>query len=610
MKTTRGSGVRWVGFTSVRTAAVLAALLFLPMTAAAKWPFSKEEAKADEKVTPVRVYKLDGEVREKAGTWDGLGGGGALVFSELLDAIANDAQNPKVETLVMKLGAVSFGPAQGEELAAAIAMAKKSGKRVLAHFESADLRQLSAIAAADEVHMTPEGTLAIPGLRVEVSFYKELLGTLGLEADIEAVGEFKSAMEPFTRETMSDAARKNLDSLVDSLFGSFVDSLAASRKLSVDKVKAAIDRGLFSGEDAKKAGLVDKLSYWSEVMDGAAKGKKDAASLGWPRTKETPEIGSIFDLLKLLGGEEDEVKDTSPKVALLVAEGPIVEGRDPADLFSDDSVIASEDVLDALHAIEKDETIKAIVLRVDSPGGSALASDIIWRELARLNKKLPVVVSMGNVAASGGYYIASAGRKIFADPTTLTGSIGVFGGKMVYRNMLDKVGVKTVVIGRGQNAGMFSSLARFSDGERVVLRDHMQHTYETFVNRVAKGRNMSFDAVHKVAQGRVWTGRQAAEVGLVDKLGGLSDALTEARKLAKLAPDTKVETYPRKKSLMDLFDKNKSASERIAAPSLRSLARTLPRPIAGHAERLAMVVTGLLGERQILAMMPFALSVW
>ncbi|HRE91286.1 MAG TPA: signal peptide peptidase SppA [Myxococcota bacterium] len=498
MKTTRG------------VVAVLAAMMFLPMTASAKWPFSKEESKAEDKTTPVRVYKLDGEVREKAGPWDGLGGGGALVFAELLEAIERDARDPHVQTLIFKLGAVSIGPAQGEELAAAITMARRSGKRVLAHFESADLRQLAAIAAADEVHMTPEGTLAIPGLRVEVSFYKELLGTLGLEADIEAVGEFKSAMEPFTRETMSDAARKNLDSLVDSLFGSFVESLAAARKLSVDKVKAAIDRGLFTGEDAKKAGLVDKLAYWPEVIEAATRGKKGEVSLGWPRAKETPEIGSIFDLLKLLGGDEDEVEDTSPKVALLVAEGPIVEGRDPADLFSDDSVIASEDVLDALHTIEKDDTIKALVLRVDSPGGSALASDVIWRELARLNKKLPVVVSMGNVAASGGYYIASAGRKIFADPTTLTGSIGVFGGKMVYQSMLDKVGVKTVVIGRGQNAGMFSSLARFSDGERVVLREHMQHTYDTFVNRVAKGRNMSFDAVHKVAQGRVWTGRQAA----------------------------------------------------------------------------------------------------
>lgn len=594
-----------------RLAALVTALsLFLPAAASAKWPFSKDEAKATDTTTAIRVYKLDGLVREKAGPWDALGGGNAIVFSELLETIGRDAQHKDVKTLLFKVGGLALGTGQVEELAAAINAARKAGKRVIAHFESADLRQLVAFATADEIHMTPEGSLAMPGLRVEVSFYKDLLGTLGLEADIEAVGEFKSAMEPFTRSTMSDSARANLDALVDSLFGSLVDALGSGRKLTAEKVKAAIDRGLFTGEEAKKAGLVDQLSYWPEAVD-AARGKlsPDAVGLSWPRSKTTPEIGSIFDLLKLFGDDEKATPDQTPKVALLIAEGPIVEGRDPGDLFSDDSVIASEDMLDALHALEKDTTIKAIVLRVDSPGGSALASDIIWRELARLNKKLPVVVSMGNVAASGGYYIASAGRKIFADPMTLTGSIGVFGGKMVYEDMLGKVGVNTVVIGRGQNAGMFSSLARFSDHERKVLREHMEHTYDTFVNRVAKGRNMSFDAVHKVAQGRVWTGRQAAEVGLVDKLGGLDDALVEARKLARLAADAPALTFPRPKSLLELFDKSKSASERISAPSLMSMARALPRPISAHAERLVSVLEGLLGETRVLAMMPFVVTV-
>jgi protease-4 len=599
--------------------ALLVALLLVPLApgaALAQWPFGGPDADKKEvvKKAPVQVYKLSGQVREKASPWDLFGTDTTILLPDLLETIAEDAKSPDVKTLVFKVGGLSLGVAQAEELAGAIAAAKASGKKVIAHFESADLRHLAAVATADEVHMTPEGSLAMPGLQVEVSFYRDLLGTLGIQADIEAVGEFKSAMESFTRSTMSDAARKNLESLIDGLYGSVVEFIADGRKLSPEKVKVAIDQGLFTAEDAKKAGLITQLSYWGEVVDAAKAGKPGkggelAAAIAWPRTKDSPEIGSLFDLMKLFSGDTDNKPDTGPKIAVLLAEGNIVDGRDPGDLFSSDSLIASEDFLDTLHTIENDPNVKAIVLRIDSPGGSALASDLMWRELARVGKKVPIVVSMGNVAASGGYYIASAAKKIFADATTLTGSIGVFGGKMVYQDLLGKVGVQTVVIARGKNAGMFSGLTRFSDSEREVLRRNMQHTYDTFVNRVAKGRNMSFDAVHKVAQGRVWTGRQAAEVGLVDKIGGLSDALAEARKLAKLGPEAPVESFPKSKTFMDLFDKSKSASKRIAMPSLLSLARGLPRPIAGHAERLAAMLELSLGREQVLALMPMLLTV-
>ncbi len=593
-------------------ALVLAMLAPLaPGAARAQWPFGGPDGDKKEvvKKAPVQVYKLSGQVREKASPWDLFGNDTTILLPDLLTTIAGDAKSSDVKTLVFKVGGLSLGVAQAEEVASAITAAKLAGKKVIAHFESADLRHLAAVATADEVHMTPEGSLAMPGLQVEVSFYRDLLGTLGIEADIEAVGEFKSAMESFTRSTMSDAARKNLESLIDGLYGSVVEFIAKGRKLSPEKVKAAIDQGLFTAEDAKKAGLIDQLSYWGEVVDAAKDGKGGEAAIAWPHTKDSPELGSLLDLMKLFSGDTEEEPDTGPKVAVLLAEGNIVDGRDPGDLFSSDSLIASEDFLDTLHTIENDSSVKAIVLRIDSPGGSALASDLMWRELARVGKKVPIVVSMGNVAASGGYYIASAAKKIFADETTLTGSIGVFGGKMVYQDLLSKVGVQTVVIARGKNAGMFSGLARFSDGEREVLRRNMQHTYDTFVNRVAKGRNMSFDAVHKVAQGRVWTGRQAAEVGLVDKIGGLSDALAEARKLAKLGPESPVEHFPKSKSFMDLFDKTKSMSKRIAMPSLLSLAHGLPRPIAGHAERLAAMLELSLGREQVLALMPMLLTV-
>jgi len=593
------------------------AAVFGTAPARAEWPLfgSSDASSANATTSPVRVFRLGGTAREKPSPWDLFGTGKTLVLPELLLTIAAEARKPEVKTLVFKVSALGISLAQAEELAASMDAVRKPAtpaakKRVVAYVESADLPTLVALSKVDELWVAPEGNLYMPGLQAEVSFYKDLLGTLGLEADIEAVGQFKSAMEPFTRQTMSDAARENLESLVDGLYQGLIAALAARPGLSVDKVKAAIDLGLFDGEAAHKAGLVDKVGYWGEALDAQVK-RDGAGTLAWPKASEAPDISSIFDLLKLFSGSEDKVS-TSPKIAVLVAEGAIVEGRDPSDFLNDESVIASEDFLDALYAVENDPQVKAIVLRINSPGGSALASDIIWRELDRVGKKLPLVVSMGSVAASGGYYIASAAKRIYADATTLTGSIGVFGGKMVYKGLMDKVGVHAVTIARGKNAGLFSGLTRFSDSEREVLKKTMRHTYETFVNRVAKGRNMSFDAVDKVAQGRVWTGKQALDVGLVDKLGGLDLAIREAATMAKAwkaGEVPEVETFPKSKTIFEMFDKGSSGAKRLELGGMLGMANALPGPLVRPASRLARVVASLMGGReQVFAMMPFELG--
>jgi len=588
------------------TPLILASLLVAPL-AHAQWPFGESAAKTDDAsgaaATPVRVFRLAGKVHDRALPFDFMGGD-TIVFPELLQAIHDESQRPAVKALVFEVSGLSLGFAQVGELAAALAEARKAGKKIVVHMDSGDLATLAATATADEVDLVPEGTLFINGLQAEVSFYHELLGTLGLEADIEAVGQYKSAMEPYTRATMSDAARANLDALLDSLFASLVDAVGKPKKLSSDEVRALIDRGLFTAEEAKKAKLVDRLAYWSEVVEAETKASGEA-SIAWPKASDKASFSSVFDLLKLLGGDDSEPAATKPRIAVLVAEGTIVDGRDPSGLFDSESVVATEDFLDELHTIEHDPSVKAIVLRIDSPGGSALASDIMWRELVRVGKTHPLIVSMGDVAASGGYYIASAGKKIFASPMTLTGSIGVFGGKLVYHGLLDKIGVSTVVIARGKNASLFSGLTRFSDAEREVFRSNMRHTYETFVNKVARGRNMSFEAVDKVAQGRVWSGAEALSVGLVDKLGTLADAVAEAAKQAKLE-DYETVTYPKGKSLLGLFDRSRD-SKRILAPRL-DLSDALPGPLAEKVRGLARVVEGLLGQEQVLAMMPFALT--
>ncbi len=600
--------------TFARLMVATAALALLGAPARADWPFDfgSTMTPAATEVTPVRVYKLGGVAREKTSPWDLLGGESAVVMPELLQQIAADTHTPEVHTLLLKIGDLQLGPAQAQELAAALAAAREAKKRVLVHLARGDLLTLVASAPAERIAITPESAVFVPGLQAEVSFYKDLLSTIGVEADFEAVGQYKSAMEPFTRSTLSDAARENLEAVVDGLYRTLVEAIARPRRRDVKAVEAAIDRGLLTAEDARRAGLVDDLRYWSEVLAAAEETAKGKAGLAWPKRDDAPELGSIFDLIKLFSGDSSEPEDSEPRVAVLVAEGPIVEGRDPSDLMNADNVIAAEDLLDELHRIEADTRVKALVVRIDSPGGSALASDVIWRELDRVDKKIPVVASLGNVAASGGYYVAAAARKIYADPTTLTGSIGVFGGKLVYRGLLDKIGVGTTVIARGKNAGMFSGLARFSESERAAVKASMEHTYKTFVNRVAKGRNMSFDAVHKVAQGRVWTGRQAHEVGLVDKLGGLDDAVHEAARLSRAwSGDARprVQIFPKHKTLFDLLGQGREGTERLRfGGQLRSLARTLPRPVAGAASRLAHVLESLVDGRAVLAMMPMAIE--
>lgn len=595
---------------AVIVTALLACAFAFGHEARADWPFGAAAPdKSAAVVTPVRVYKLAGNVSEKASPWNLFGDGG-LILPELLAQLQADAADKTVKTIVLKVGELGLGPAQAEELAAAIGAAKAAKKRVVAYLDRGTLTTLLAVAPADVVAITPEGSFTVPGLRAEVSFYKEILDTIGVEADIESVGQFKSAMEPYTRTSFSDPARENLETLVDGLYRSLLARIGAARSITPAKLEAAIDKGLLTAEAAKSAGLVDALAYWGEQLD--AETKAGEASLAWPKPAETPDFGSIFDLVKMLSGDAPATIDGDPKIAVLVAEGPIVEGADPSDFMNADNVVAVEDFLDALHAIEQDPTVKGLVVRIDSPGGSALASDLIWRELERVGKKLPVVASMGNVAASGGYYIAVAAKKIYADETTLTGSIGVFGGKMVYGQLLDKVGVHTVVIARGKNAGLFSGLTKFSDSEREVMRTSMLDTYKTFVNRVAKGRSMSYDAVDKVAQGRVWTGKQALEVGLVDKIGGLDEAVAECARMSKAfagkAPE--VELFPKKKTLMDLLGKGASDAQRLQfGGQLSTLAKALPKPIRGSAEQLARVLESMVGNGNVLAMMPMAIEI-
>jgi protease-4 len=600
----------------IRLAMVLMAALLLAVPvgrAHAIWPFDTVARTPDRKADApgaLRVYRLAGPLPERSSAAGLLQSGDAHVFGELVTALRADIAADGTQTLLFKLRAFTPTLAQADELARLVAAARAAKKEVEVHADGLGIQTLHAFGGASRVVLAPEASVLVPGLRVEVSFYRRLLASVGLEADFEAVGDYKSAGEAFTRDAMSDAARENLDALLDDLWSHVTTTLAGHRRLKPEAAVAALDAGLLGAEAAVRARLVDGAATFADHL-GGLEARLGPASVAWPPAGREPELGSLFDLMKLLGDDGGDEDADRPAIAVIRAVGTIVDGREEADILSDGPVVASETFLDDLHAATTNPRVKAIVLRVDSPGGSALASEQIWQALERASESRPVLVSLGSMAASGGYYIASAGDQIIAEPSTLTGSIGVFGGKLVYKDLLEKVGVGSETLGRGRMHGLLSGLGRFDDAERAAFRASLEHTYRTFVNRVSRGRNMGYDAVEAVARGRVWTGRQALERGLVDRLGGLDDAIVEARRRAGLtAEGSAILWFPRTGGLLDLLT-GRRPSSRIAGPDLMSspLLAALPPALAARFARAVATLRRLTASGGALALLPLDLEI-
>lgn len=595
---------------ALRLGAVALLLVVAPAALARQKP--AHSARVAKRVPPaaksVEVFRLDGSVGEAPNPWDLFGFDRTLVVSELLGALDRAARDPSVGTLLLKVRSPALSLAQARDVADAVRRARRRGKSVVAHLVDLSVPTLVAVAGADGVLLTPEGRFMAPGLRAEVTFFKDMLATVGLEADIETVGRYKSAVEPLTRNDMSDAAREALDAVLGSIWATLLDDVAEARNLKRPQVEAAFDEGLLTAEQARSRGLVDGLEYWPDLLERLRRDTGSSPRLAYPKSLDLPDISSLFGMIQLLTRRRQATSEGRTRVALLVADGPIQMGRAADDPFAARSVVAADDMLEAIEAIARDDTIEAVVLRIDSPGGSALASDLIWRALVRLGGKRPIVASLSSTAASGGYYIASAAQQIVAQPTTLTGSIGVFGGKLVTGSLYQKLGLGTVVLSRGKNAGLFSAHARFSDSERQVIRHTMRATYDTFVNRVAKGRHMSYDAVDRIAQGRIWTGRDAQANGLVDELGGLDVAVARAAYLAGTSPDeVELVPFPAPKSLMEMLQA-RTASLRSPTLDLKQLLGVMPGNIALDLLRATSLIQGLLAQEPVLAMVPYRLE--
>ena len=495
---------------------------------------------------------------------DGVGQEGLLAdvspqLHRMVERLDRAAADETVRGVLLSVRSPQIGRARAAELREAIGRIRAAGKPVVAHLVSGEPVDYALAAACDTVLMPPAANLALTGVRAEVTFFKGLLDRLGVQAEILQVGEFKGAGEPLTRESMSDPLRQQYEAFVNDLFEQLIEQVAADRGLATERVGELIDIGVFTPEAAKEAGLIDGIAYEDEAISGlAGRLAIDQPKLvrDYGKRDVDTDFSGLTGLMKLVevfsGAPSGSRASTAGKVAVIHVRGEIVEGKGSVGMLGGEAA-GSETIIKAIQQAVKDDSVAALVVRIDSPGGSALASDLIWRELDRCEK--PVVASLSDTAASGGYYIAVAADRIVAAPGTLTGSIGVVGGKIAVGGALEAYGIHTDVVSRGRNAGWLSSQQPFAEHEREAFFATMQDIYRLFTSKVATGRQLDSEQLEKLAEGRVFTGRMALQTGLVDQLGTLDVAVAEAARLAGLEESTPPERLrlPEPRGLFDEF---------------------------------------------------------
>ncbi len=470
---------------------------------------------------------------------------GSTPLRMLQDRLRELAERDDLKSLLLRVGDLGISMATAQELRASLLAFKGEGKRGLhCHTESASNIQYYLLSACDSIAIAPTGGVVISGVAAMPMHLKGLLDKLGIKADFLHVGDYKGAAEPLTLDRPSEAMNTTIAGILDQSYATLVEGIASGRSLDVAVVRDLIDTAMFTAPEAVLAKLVD------EEITYEAYRSKIAGELPWKRVgveeAEEPGIARIMQLM----GLQPHRRDGADHIAVVYAVGSIIDGKGDGVLGARGE-IASRTLVAALRALTEAESVKGVVLRVDSGGGSALASELIWHAMNDLKAVKPVVVSMGGVAASGGYYISAGANRIYADENTLTGSIGVVGGKLAIGGALEKLGVTSFPVGRGKRSLMWSSLGAWNADQRAAIQKMMEDIYKVFVQRVADGRGKTYEEIHAIAQGRVWTGKAALENGLVDEIGGLDAALAHVTELAGMESPGDLEVYPPKPTLVD-----------------------------------------------------------
>lgn len=473
------------------------------------------------------VVRLDGDLPENPVT--PLFGAKPLCFFDYLDGISRAAGDDAVEKMILHIGSLRCGLGKAEELADAIAAFRKQGKPVAAFLDDPDNLSYYVAAGADSIFVPPVSGVRLVGLRAELKSYKGLLDKIGIEAEVERIGDYKTAPEGYYLDRPSEANREQVNRLLDSLYGSLVEAVAAGRGLTADSVQILIDAAPLTSVEACQAGLVDRSCYYHEL--------RETFTCGGPYPTRPP-----VDLQEYRS--QRVVNDrwaSSPEVAVIVADGDIGYGKSGGR-------VGDDELLGEIDRVRCDPSVGAVVLRVNSPGGEVIASDLLRHEIERLAGEKPLVVSMGDVAASGGYYLSTVGCPILADRNTITGSIGIYAGKANLAALYDKLNVYSETFSRGRNAAMFSPSEPYTPEQRESVRRQIDAFYRHFISLVAASRNLTVNRVDSLGRGRVWTGGEATANRLADRTGGLLAAIDEARRAGGIeADDLIVDICPEKR---------------------------------------------------------------
>ena len=554
--------------------------------------FSGEEETVEVKNNSVIELNLKNIQNDYAGKYKDpwmtiLSDGEKIGLSDIINAIEKAKTDEDIKGISILNDQSELGMAQRKALRDALEDFKKSGKFVMAYANSYSQKEYYLNSVANTIYLNPVGDFDFKGLSAELMFFKDLQEKTGVKMEVIRHGKYKSAVEPFLENKMSDANREQTLALLNSIWSSVTNDISKSRKVSVAKLNE-IANGLLARtpEMAKAEKLVDVVAYEDVYHDAIRKMLKVEKDEDYNKV-------DLLDYTRKMAttSEKVEVKD---KIAIIYAQGEIMSGEGDVNTIGEGSMRRS------LIEARKDKDIKAIVLRINSPGGNALTSDLIWREIELTKKVKPVVVSMGNYAASGGYYIACNANKIFAENNTITGSIGVFGILPNFTQLATKIGLHSEQVKTNENAAEYSPFLPMDEKFKSVTLEGVEHIYKTFVTHVAQGRKMTFAQVDSIAQGRVWSGSEAVKIGLVDKIGGLDAAIKEAASLSKIK-QYNTQNFPEfEKDINDLLEN---------LPFAKSKESFVKEELGEETYRLMEQIKKVQARKGIQAMLPFEINI-
>lgn len=508
-------------------------------------------------------------------------------LTDIIAAIATAKSDSSIKGISILNDESQLGMAQSKEIRDALEDFKKSGKFIMAYANVYSQKEYYINSVANTIYINPVGDMDFKGLSSEVMFYKDLQEKSGIKMEVIRHGKYKSAVEPFLENEMSDANREQVTALLNSIWTSVTSDISKSRNISVAKLNAIAD-GLLARtpEMAKAEKMIDVIAYEDVYHNDIKKALKVDKDDDYNKVSILEYTKKILTTSKSSG--------SSNQIAIIYAQGEIQSGEGDVNTIGEGSMRRS------LQEAREDKNIKAIVLRIDSPGGNALTSDLIWREVELTKKVKPVVVSMGNYAASGGYYIACNASKIFAENNTITGSIGVFGILPNFSELTSRIGIHVEQVNTNKNSARYSPFVPLDENLKAVTLEGVEHIYKTFVTHVAEGRKMTFDQVDAIAQGRVWSGSEAIKIGLVDKIGGLDDAIKEAASLSK------TKTY----STQNFPEYKKDFNDMLSSlPFAKTKESFIKEEIGEENYNLMQKVKKMQAQKGIQALMPYEITI-